>query len=95
MYIFSDRDCVNIVYRGAIVGGTAYAPRAQGRSLSPESWQDLRRRRKILKDGSEGKTLRFDSEPVTTNEAPPTDASGSAASASGDKTARVRLPVDL
>ena len=95
VYISTDRDCVNIVHIGSIVGGTAYAPRITGPlALNPETWQELSKQRLFLLGGSEGKTLRFDGESVTSNEAPPTDASGSAASASGDKTAGP-APVDL
>src|SRR3954471_5607464 len=87
VYIATDKDCVNIVHVGSIVGGTAYAPRVTGPlALNPETWQELQKQRLFLLGGSEGKTLRFDGEPVTSNEAPPTDDSGSA-SASADKTA--------
>ena len=30
VYVFSDSDCVNAVYRGPVVGGPAYAPRTSG-----------------------------------------------------------------
>src|SRR5215212_2067842 len=30
VYVTTDRDCVNVVFRGAIVGGPAYAPRWNG-----------------------------------------------------------------
>ena len=30
VYIATDEDCVNIVYRGAVVGSPAYAPRTTG-----------------------------------------------------------------
>ena len=35
VYGFSDSDCVNVVYRGAVVGGPAYAPRTSGPLESP------------------------------------------------------------
>ncbi len=81
VYISTDKDCVNIVHVGSIVGGTAYAPRVTGPlALNPETWQELSKQRLFLLGGSEGKTLRSDGESVTSNEAPPTEASGSAAS---------------
>ena len=46
VYIFSDRDCVNIVYRGAVVGGPAYAPRTSGPLALPQTVDDLARRRR-------------------------------------------------
>ena len=30
VYISTDKDCVNVVYRGAVVGSPAYAPRTSG-----------------------------------------------------------------
>ena len=37
VYIATDVDCVNIVYRGAIVGSPAYAPRTTGPLQLPSS----------------------------------------------------------
>ncbi len=46
VYIATDRDCVNIVHVGSIVGGTAYAPRVTGPlALNPETWNDRTRTR--------------------------------------------------
>ena len=36
VYVATDRDCVNIVYRGAIVGSPAYAPRLNGPLALPQ-----------------------------------------------------------
>jgi len=90
VYIATDRDCVNIVHVGSIVGGTAYAPRVTGPlALDSEQWD---RTHSFLIDGSEGKTLRSDGEVVTSNETPPNSESGS--SASSEKTDGPP-PVDL
>ena len=35
VYIATDEDCVNIVYRGAVVGSPAYAPRTTGSLAMP------------------------------------------------------------
>ena len=40
-YAFTDRDCVNVVYRGSVVGGPAYAPRTSGPLKLPMSDTDL------------------------------------------------------
>ena len=41
VYVATDKDCVNIVHVGSIVGGTAYAPRVTGPlALNPETWED-------------------------------------------------------
>ena len=36
VYVATDEDCVNIVYRGAIVGSPAYAPRTTGPLALPD-----------------------------------------------------------
>ena len=41
VYAATDRDCVNIVYTGAVVGGPAYAPRTSGPLALPGSDTDL------------------------------------------------------
>lgn len=40
-YAFTDRDCVNVVFRGPIVGSPAYAPRSSGPLKLPGSDTDL------------------------------------------------------
>lgn len=70
VYVFSDSDCVNEVYRGAIVGGPAYAPRSSGPLVLPQTEKDLESAHNtILPDGSEGSTFALDTAPVTTSEA--------------------------
>ena len=44
VYVFSDSDCVNAVFRGAIVGGPAYAPRTSGPLALPQAPRTSRRR---------------------------------------------------
>jgi hypothetical protein len=40
-YAFTDRDCVNVVFRGSVVGGPAYAPRVTGPLKLPTSQEEL------------------------------------------------------
>jgi len=40
-YAFTDRDCVNVVFRGAVVGSPAYAPRTSGPLKLPTSDTEL------------------------------------------------------
>jgi hypothetical protein len=40
-YAFTDRDCVNAVFRGSVVGGPAYAPRVSGPLKLPSSQSEL------------------------------------------------------
>ena len=61
VYVFSDRDCVNTIFRGAIVGSPAYVPRLTGPLKLPQSSQDAdRARTSILADGSEPKSFTAD-----------------------------------
>jgi hypothetical protein len=70
VYVATDRDCVNIVFRGAVVGSPAYAPRWNGTLALPATAADqLAARTRFLDPGSEGLTTMSDSTPVTANEA--------------------------
>jgi hypothetical protein len=81
VYIATDKDCVNVVHVGSIVGGTVYAPRVTGPlALDSDAWD---RTHSFLIDGSEGKTLRSDGEAVTSNETPPDAASGDSSGSAG------------
>lgn len=83
--VATDKDCVNGVHVGSIVGGTAYAPRSSGPlALGSEQWDPTH---SFLLGGDEGKTLRADGEAVTTNEAAAKASSG----AKQDGPARVDL----
>jgi hypothetical protein len=66
--VATDRDCVNVVHVGSIVGGTAYAPRSNGPlALKTEDWDPTH---SFLLNGEEGSTLRSDGEQAATNELP-------------------------
>jgi hypothetical protein len=41
VYAFTDRDCVNVVFRGSVVGGPAFAPRTSGPLELPTSTEQL------------------------------------------------------
>jgi hypothetical protein len=77
VYVFSDRDCVNVVFKGAIVGGPSYAPRSTGPLDLPSSTEELvEAQGKYLPGGDEGqKTFTADIQPVTTTETRPEDTS--------------------
>lgn len=69
VYVFSDKDCVNLVFRGAVVGSPAYSPRPTGPLALPGDATSLAKARvAYLADGSEGKTYLADLAPVTTSE---------------------------
>jgi hypothetical protein len=78
VYISTDSDCVNIVYRGAIVGSPAYAPRPTGPlGLPGDDGKLLDAQASYLKDGPEGSTYMSDGFSYPTTE------SASASSGSG------------
>jgi hypothetical protein len=67
--VSTDRDCVNVIYRGAITGGPAWAPRSTGPLNLPKNGKELAAAfGTILKDGSEGETFAADGFGVKTNE---------------------------
>jgi hypothetical protein len=69
VYVFSDRDCVNVVYKGAVVGSPAYAPRITGPLQLPGDTKKLAAARvKNLTDGLEGKQFSSDGLKITTTE---------------------------
>lgn len=69
VYVATDKDCVNIVYRGAIVGSPAYAPRTTGPLALPvNSLTITAARGSTLAYGSEGKALMVDGTVSVTNE---------------------------
>jgi hypothetical protein len=54
VYVFSDRDCVNTIFRGAIVASPAYVPRLTGPLRLPRSSTEAANARtSILTDGTE------------------------------------------
>jgi hypothetical protein len=95
VYIATDEDCVNIVYRGAIVGSPAYAPRTTGPLELPTNTDELSfARGNTLEHGPEGETLMLDGTDAVTNE----EAAAAAATPGAPATAPVATPaakVDL
>lgn len=70
VYVATDVDCVNIVYRGSIVGSPAWAPRTTGALVLPSNTTELAKARSgfIVSDGKQGKTFAVDNAPVVENE---------------------------
>lgn len=70
VYISTDVDCVNIVYRGSIVGSPAWAPRATGALTLPGNQEELNKARGgyIISDGKQGKTFAMDNSAAIENE---------------------------
>jgi hypothetical protein len=71
VYAFTDRDCVNVVFRGSVVGGPAFAPRTSGPLKLPTDQDEL----DIALSGvlpsaktETAKTFMADGTPVSANE---------------------------
>ena len=69
-YVSTDSDCVNIVYKGSIVGSPAWAPRTTGALVLPKTLEDLQEATNawIIGDGKQGNTLAVDGAKVQENE---------------------------
>ena len=72
VYVFTDRDCVNRVFTGAVVGSPAYAPRPFGPLTLPKDTGALETARgTYLGDGDQGTTYTADFESLTPTESLP------------------------
>jgi hypothetical protein len=69
VYVFTDRDCLNRVFTGAVVGGPAYSARSYGPLALPRSSAALSTMRaSYLDDGDQGTTYSSDGAQLTPNE---------------------------
>ncbi len=84
-YISTDRDCVNVVYRGPVTGAPAYAPRTTGPlTLPTDDTTFAVAQTTFLKDGGkEGPTFAADGSAILTNEATGGSSGAATAAASG------------
>jgi hypothetical protein len=73
IYVFTDHDCVNYVFKGAIVGSPAYAPRSTGALALPTDASALATdRTTFLADGKQPTSFFFDGGDATpTEDLPP------------------------
>ena len=69
VYAFSDADCVNVIYRSAMVGSPAYAPRMTGPLRLPRNNAELTKARtSVLGDGVEPPSFTADGLKIQTTE---------------------------
>ncbi len=69
VYVATDRQCVNLVFTGAVVGSPAYAPRTSGPTALPTSSTAVTAAQtSYLADGNQTGTYTADYRGVTTNE---------------------------
>jgi hypothetical protein len=84
VYVATDSDCVNVIFKGAIVGSPAYAPRTSGPLALPTSAKSLDKATGLLlKDGTESNTFMAGVVPVVTTEQAPADTETGAAKSTG------------
>lgn len=87
VYAATDRDCVNVVFRGSVVGSPAFAPRTTGPlalPADPATFTTAAPKTKVPADGtSEGPTYGTDWRSVVASETRSTDAAGSSAGSAG------------
>jgi hypothetical protein len=70
-YAFTDRDCVNVVFRGSVVGGPAFAPRISGPLKLPANQEELDVALAGVLPSAKAetaKTFMVDGSPLTANE---------------------------
>jgi hypothetical protein len=71
VYVSTDRDCVNPVFRGSVIGGPAFAPRMSGPLKLPKGDDDLELATQVILPSNETEnatTLAVDTTPVTATE---------------------------
>jgi hypothetical protein len=72
VYVFTDSQCLNLVYSGALVGSQSYAPRPDGPLAMPQDSSGITKARAaFLDDGTESGTQMYDGTPVTAQEQRP------------------------
>ena len=93
VYVFSDRDCVNVVFRGSITPGPAYAPRTTGpaRSCRAATRSSPTRPGMFLSDGSEAPRIAADTDKVKTLRGDSSAAAGGGAAAGAPRTRTPRF----
>ena len=97
VYIATDADCVNVIFKGAVVGSPAYAPRTSGPLQLPTDPKEALEKAfvEVLKSGTESSTFMAGVVPVTTTEQAAVTDAKSGASGKTTTGAEAALPVDL
>jgi hypothetical protein len=84
VYVATDRECVNVVFTGSVVGSPAYAPRTSGPVDLPPSESDTTT---FPSDKTQSNTFNAESLPVTTDEqASPSSPGGTTTTPAGSTT---------
>jgi len=83
VYVATDRECVNVVFTGSVVGSPAYAPRTSGPVDLPTSELDWST---YPSDKTQSNTFNAESLPVTNDEQASSSASGGSTTTAGSST---------
>ncbi|MCY7301996.1 MAG: hypothetical protein LH654_02975 [Thermoleophilia bacterium] len=88
VYISTDSDCVNVIFKGSIVGSPAFSPRTSGPLKLPiETTKELPKAlAEVLPDGDEANTFMAGVVPVIATEQAPADKETAAPKSSGSTT---------
>jgi len=88
VYIATDSDCVNVIFKGSIVGSPAFAPRTSGPLKLPvDPTKELSKAlSEVLPDGAEANTFMAGVVPVVATEQAAADTENSAPKSSGSTT---------
>ena len=88
VYVATDSDCVNTIFKGSIVGSPAFAPRTSGPLKLPvDPVKELAKAQaEVLPDGAESNTYMAGLSPVIATEQAPADTETSAPKSSGSTT---------
>ncbi|MDQ2983639.1 MAG: hypothetical protein M3R70_06920 [Actinomycetota bacterium] len=79
VYVFTDQDCLNMVFKGSVVGSPAYAPRASGPlGLPLDSSAITAARTAYLGDGDQGTVYTYEGIRIVSTESSTTTVAGSA-----------------
>jgi hypothetical protein len=93
VYVFTDKQCLNRVYTGAIIGGPAYAPRPYGPLGLPSNPTLLpAARANYLRDGTEPDSFSFDGLQMKSTESEPSATPTTAVPADSDSTSTTSAP---
>ncbi|HLX19979.1 MAG TPA: hypothetical protein VKR23_07490, partial [Gaiellaceae bacterium] len=98
VYVFTDKQCLNRVFTGAVIGSPAYSPRPMGPLALPSSSAGIAAARSTyLADGSEPPALTYDGQSVTTSESaapasPTTTVPGALGATTGGSTTTTTAP---
>ncbi len=96
VYVATDPHCVNVVFKGAVVGSPAYAPRTSGPLALPTDTTSLAKAQtSFLPNGQEAGTFTAENLNVTTDEQTATGASSGTPAVTSTGSTTTAIPADF